>query len=346
MTIRVGLIGYGLAGRVFHGPLITADDHYRLDVVVSGNAERAELALHRHPGVRVVSTVDELLAQRDHLDLVVIAAPTPRHAELARLTIGRALPTVVDKPLAVHAGEAERLIDLAQERDTLLTVFHNRRWDGDFLTVKRLVDEGRLGEVHRFESRFEWISSRPQPLWKTETSGAEGGGVAYDLGSHLIDQAIQLFGPVIESETYGELLTRRDDGVNDDDTFIALVHESGVRSHLGMSSLVAQRGFRFRVLGSASAYTKRGLDTQEEQLGSGVSPHDTQYGTASSELDGRLGSDLDHAVVPTERGRYPEFYRQLALAIEGRGPAPVDPRDAVAGIRIVERLRAAADAGR
>jgi predicted dehydrogenase len=246
------------------------------------------------------------------------------------------LATVVDKPLAVRAADAERLIALAQRRGTALTVFQNRRWDGDFLTVRRLVDAGELGDIRRFESRFEWLSARPRPAWKSGTSGPDGGGVAYDLGAHLIDQAIQLFGPV--ADVYGELDSHRPGAVNDDDSFIALTHASGVRSHLAMSSLVAQRGFRFRILGANSAYSKWGLDPQESQLASGMSPRDPRFGAEPAQAYGRLGPDGQAVPVPTERGRYPHFYVQLAAALRDGGPLPVDPRDVIAAIRIIEGL--------
>lgn len=337
MAHRVGIIGFGLAGRVFHSPLVTAEPGLELAAIVTSNPDRAADAASRYPDAAVVPTVDALLSEG--VDLVVVAGPTPAHADLATQTIEAGVATVVDKPLAVHADEAERIIALAQARGVPLTVFQNRRFDGDFLTVRRLVEEGRLGDVWRFESRFEWISTRPRPEWKSGTSGADGGGVAYDLGAHLIDQAIQLFGPV--ADVYGELDVRRPGGSNDDDAFIALTHASGVRSHLGMASLVAQRGFRFRVLGSAAAYTKWGLDPQESQLAGGLSPLDDAYGTTEPDADGLLGRDGDAVRVPTERGGYREFYRQVAAALDGTGPLPVDPRDALAAIRIVEQLQAA-----
>ncbi|QAY74940.1 oxidoreductase [Agromyces protaetiae] len=339
MARRVGVIGFGLAGRVFHGPLIAAEAGLELAAIVTGDAERAADARRRHPKAEIVSDVSELFS-RDDLDLVVVAAPTPRHLELAERSIEAGFATVVDKPLAVRAADAERLVASAEERGVPLTVFQNRRWDGDFLTVKKLIDDGALGDVWRFESRFEWISSRPRPEWKSGTPGAEGGGVAYDLGAHLIDQAIRLFGPV--ADVYGELDVRREGGVNDDDAFIALTHASGVRSHLAMASLVAQRGFRFRVLGSASAYTKWGLDPQEAQLAGGLSPLDAAYGVTDEGGDGLLGRDGETSVVPTERGGYREFYRRVAAALEGDGLMPVDPRDAIEPIRIIEALQARA----
>jgi predicted dehydrogenase len=334
---RVGIVGYGLAGRVFHAPLVEAEENLDLAAIVTADPERATAAATTYPSVAVVDSLDAMLAAG--VDVVVVAAPTPRHVEIAERTIGAGIATVVDKPLAVRAGDARRLVETAEQRNVLLTVFQNRRWDGDFLTVRRLVEDGALGDVWRFESRFEWISSRARPEWKVGTPGRGGGGVAYDLGVHLLDQAIGLFGPV--AEVYGELNVRRPNGVNDDDAFIAITHTTGIRSHLAMSSLVAQRGFRFRVLGSEGAYTKWGLDPQEKQLGAGVLPSDAEYGREPENAWGRIGRDDDARPVPTERGGYPEFYRRLALALQGKGDVPVRPRDAIEPIRIIESLQPA-----
>jgi len=334
--IRAAIVGYGLAGRVFHAPLISADPAYELAGIVTANPERSAAAAALYPSARILSSVDELLAA-DGFDLVVVGAPTPDHAAVAARTIERGLATVVDKPLAVRSVEAAELIELASLRGVPLTVFQNRRWDGDFLTLRRLVEQGALGDVWRFESRFEWNSSRPRPQWKQETPGVDGGGVAYDLGAHLIDQAVRLFGPV--ESYYGELDGHRPGAVNDDDSFIALTHTSGVRSHLAMSSMVAQRGARFRVLGSDSGFTKWGLDPQESQLAGGMSPLDEAFGVEPAEAWGRLGRDGETAPVPTERGGYREFYGQLAAALRDGAPLPVDPRDALVAIGIIEDLQ-------
>lgn len=333
--IRTAVIGYGLAGRVFHAPLISADPAFELAGIVTADAQRSAAAASLYPDARILSTVDELLAA-DGFELVVVGAPTPDHAAIATRTLERGLATVVDKPLAVRSVAAAQLIELAELRGVPLTVFQNRRWDGDFLTVRKLLDAGAFGDVWRFESRFEWHSARPRPQWKQETAGADGGGVAYDLGAHLIDQAVQLFGPV--ESYYGELDRHRPGAVNDDDSFIALTHTSGVRSHLAMSSMVAQRGFRFRVLGSESGFTKWGLDPQESQLASGVSPLDEGFGVEPAEAWGKLGRDGSAAPVPTERGGYREFYSRLAASLRDGAPLPVDPRDALVAIGIVESL--------
>jgi predicted dehydrogenase len=335
--IRAAVVGYGLAGQVFHAPLISADPAYELSAIVTADPERSASAAARYPSTRIVPSVDALLADASSYDLVVVGSPTPTHVSVAERTLDVGLPTVVDKPMAVRVADAERLIGLAARADVPLTVFQNRRWDGDFRTVRKLLREGALGEVWRFESRFEWHSTRARPQWKSGTPGIEGGGVAYDIGAHLIDQAVRLFGPV--TDFYGELDARRPGAVNDDDSFVALTHESGVRSHLSMCSLVAQRGFRFRVLGSEAAYTVWGLDGQEAQLKSGMSPLDAEYGVAPPGAHGKLGRDGALTTVPTERGAYGDFYARLAVALTGNGPLPVDPVDVLEPLRILETLQ-------
>jgi scyllo-inositol 2-dehydrogenase (NADP+) len=332
--IRTAVIGYGLAGSAFHAPLVSADPAYELTAIVTADPERSAAAAARYPSTRIVPGVDALLADAAGYDLVVIGSPTPTHVTVAERTLDLGLATVVDKPMAVRLADAERLVALAGKSDVPLTVFQNRRWDGDFLTVRKLLREGAFGQVWRFESRFEWHSTRPRPQWKSGTPGADGGGVAYDVGSHLIDQAIRLFGPV--SDFYGELDARGPNAVNDDDSFIALTHETGVRSHLAMCSIVAQRGFRFRVLGSDAAYTVWGLDGQEGQLR--MSPLADEFGVAAPDTYGRLGREGALTTVPTERGGYREFYARLAVALAGNGPLPVNPAEILEPIRILETL--------
>ncbi|RLP75591.1 oxidoreductase [Mycetocola tolaasinivorans] len=334
--IRVAIIGYGLSGSVFHAPLISANDRLSIHTIVTANPERATRALERYPAARVVASPEDLFADLSEIDLIVLASPTPTHVPLARRALEAGVGVVVDKPFAVRAEEGRELIGIAARTGALLTVFQNRRWDGDFLTVRRLIESGALGEVYRFESRFEWRSRRPRPEWKSGTAGIDGGGVGYDLGTHLIDQAVQLFGPV--ASFVGELDTRNPGAGNDDDTFIALTHENGVRSHLSMSSLVAQRGFRFRVLGTEGGFTKWGLDPQESQLALGLTPRDAEFGRDAESAYGRLGTDDDFTIIPTENGRFVEFYAGVADAFHGLGPVPVDPADSLVGIEILEAL--------
>ncbi|MHA6803194.1 Gfo/Idh/MocA family protein [Salinifilum ghardaiensis] len=339
--LRVGLIGFGVAGGGFHAPLIAADPDLRLDVVVTANAERAEQVRTRHPDAEVVGDVDELLARGERLDLVVVASPNRAHCAHTRAVLEAGLPAVVDKPFVPTAAEGRDLIDLAGQRDLLLTVFQNRRWDNDMRTVRSLVEENALGEVQRFESRFErWVPT-PKPGWRESGGAEEAGGVLYDLGSHLIDQALTLFGPV--AAVYAEIDYRRPDVEVDDDAFLALTHTSGVRSHLWMSKTTAQSGPRFRVLGSEAGYVKSGFDPQEDALRAGHRPDGADdWGAEPTESWGVLGTDHDRRPVHTLRGDYPAFYSAVAHAVRTGGAPPVDPADAVAGLDVVSAARRAA----
>lgn len=335
-AIRVGLIGYGLAGRYFHAPLIAAVPGLRLMAVVTRDATRAAQARAEHPGVRVVETVESLWSSGD-LELVVVATPNRMHAPLATAALDAGLHVVVDKPLAGDSATARGLVERAASRDRILTVFQNRRWDGDFLTVRGLVEEGRLGRVLRFESRFERWRPEPKPGWRQSATPGDAGGLLYDLGTHLIDQALVLFGPV--SGIYAELVGRSGDGAVDADTFVALRHASGVRSHLWMSELAAQAGPRFRVLGTQSAFAKWGLDVQEARLRAGERPHPGWSADPESAW-GRLGADTDNVPVATEHGRWITFYEELVAAVRAGAPVPVDPQDAVSVLEVIEVARA------
>ncbi|HEU0079264.1 MAG TPA: Gfo/Idh/MocA family oxidoreductase, partial [Longimicrobiaceae bacterium] len=200
-----------------------------------------------------------------------------------------------------------------------------------------------LGDVHRFESRFERWRPAPKPGWRERGDPAEAGGVLFDLGSHLIDQALVLFGPV--ARVYAELDRRRPGVEVDDDAFLALAHRSGVRSHLWMSASAAQAGPRFRLLGGAAGYVKHGLDVQEERLRAGGSPRDPGWGEEPEERRGTLVAGDRVEAVPTLPGAYPEFYEGVRRALREGGPPPVDPLDAVAGLRIIEAARESAEQG-
>ncbi|MFI9273663.1 Gfo/Idh/MocA family oxidoreductase [Kitasatospora sp. NPDC052896] len=341
---RVALIGYGLAGSAFHAPLIATTPGLRLDAVVTANPERREQLAREHPGARALDTPEQLLAEADEYDVVVIASPNRTHVPLARAALTAGLATVVDKPLAATAAEARALCGLAASRGTLLTVFQNRRWDGDFLTARRLVEEGALGRVHRFESRFERFRPKPKAGWRELADPAEVGGTLYDLGSHLVDQALTLFGPV--RGVYAEVDVRRDGAAVDDDVFLALTHTSGTRSHLWASALAPLSGPRLRVLGDRAGYVKRGMDPQEAALRAGHRPGDGPWGVEDPALHGLLGTDEERTPVPTEPGAYPAFYAGLATALAAGTPPPVDPNDAVATLTVLEAARHSAATGR
>jgi scyllo-inositol 2-dehydrogenase (NADP+) len=327
--LRTAVIGFGTAGRVFHAPFIATDPNYTLHAVMT---RRRDEVLARYPGTRVVDRVEAL----GELDVVVIASPPDTHAELAERFLDAGVAVVVDKPFTVTSARGRALVAKADRLGVPLTVFQNRRWDGDFLTLRRLLAEGTLGEVWRFESRFEWWKPDRGASWKTRTPVHEGGGILYDLGTHVIDQALRLFGDA--DPVHHEVFTRGS-GAADDDAFVVLRHESGVVSHLWMNGLAAQTGPRFRVLGSRGAFTKYGLDPQEPALRGDARPTDPSFGHEPETAWGTAGIDGATHAVPTEPGRYAEFYTQLAKALHSGEPVPVDPMDAVRVIEMIERIR-------
>ena len=339
--IRTGIIGFGLSGRVFHAPFLATNPDFEVSVIVTANAERAAEAARLHPAAVIVDSVDELFerATRGQLDLVVIGSPSGTHAALADRALDAGVAVVVDKPFAVTSAEGLALIEKAERLGLPFTVFQNRRWDGDFLTLASLLEAGQLGEVRRFESRFEWWKPVQAKSWKAEATASEGGGILYDLGVHLLDQALQLFGDV--EDIHAEVITRREDGVADDDTTVLLRHSSGVHTQLWMNGMAAQVGARFHVLGSTSAYTSWGLDPQEAQLRDGALPTDDGFGVYGEDRWGLLGVDGEVVALPTQAGKYATFYELLAEALLHGGPLPVDPRDALRSLEIIELIHTA-----
>jgi predicted dehydrogenase len=343
--MRVALIGYGIGGAVFHAPLIAATPGLELSAVVTRDPDRQAAVRARYPDCRLVDDAQRLWQGTDRPDVVVVATPNDAHVPLALAAVRAGLPVVVDKPLAITPADGERLVAAAREADVPLTVFHNRRFDGDLLTVRRLLDAGTLGQIHRFESRFERWRPEPRPgAWREAEPAASGGGLLLDLGSHLVDQAMLLFGR--PRRVYAEVDVRREGVRGDDDVFVALEHPGGVRSHLWASAVAAQFGPRFRVLGSAAAYVKHGLDGQEEALQSGASPDDDGFGTEPPASYGYLyGEGEEPRVVPTERGEYLRFYVALEAALRGEGSLPVAASDAVEVLRVLAAAAASAASG-
>ena len=336
---RVGILGYGIGGRLFHAPLVAATAGLTPAVIVTANPERAAQVRAEHPGTTIVPTADDLFAQAADLDLIVVSTPNRTHVPLAMRAIEAGKPVVVDKPFAPTVIEAEKLTVAARAAGVGLTVFQNRRWDSDFLTVRRVLDSGRLGTVFRFESRYDrWVPA-PKDNWRELGDPAEAGGLLYDLGAHIIDQALQLFGPV--AEVYAEVDRRRPGVQVDDDVFVALRHVNGVRSHLWASALAATRNPRFRVLGDQATFTKYGLDVQEPQVKAGMKPGDPGWGIEPEADAGILGVNDDVKTVPTEVGRYQDYYAQVEKALRGEAPYPVDPADAIQTMRVIEAARLA-----
>ena len=334
--VRVGLLGFGHGGEVFHAPLIHATPGLTLAAVVTTDPERRARVARDYPAARIAASAAELWdrAADFPLDLVVIATPNKSHARLALEALASGLDVVIDKPIAATAADARRVIDEAGRRGRLLTVFQNRRWDGDFLTVRKLIAHGACGEVWRFESRFERWRPAPRGGWRENPAADEASGVLFDLGTHLIDQALVLFGPVTHVDA--EVDRRRPGMEVADDVCVSLTHASGVRSRLWMSLACAQPGPRFRVLGSKAGFTKYGMDVQEDALRAGARPGHPGWGDDAPEHYGTLGTDDALEKVATEPGSYQDFYAAVARAIRDGGAPPVDPNDAVTTLEIIE----------
>jgi predicted dehydrogenase len=339
-SLRVALIGFGPGGAFFHAPLIAATPGLTLSVVVTSDASRRAQAQRDYPGVTVVASAAELWDRSGEIDLVVIATPNRTHAPLALAAFENRIHAVVDKPFAVTTAEGKTMADAAHAAGRLLIPYQNRRWDGDFLTVRGLLAQGAFGTVHHFESRFDrW---RPQPTGSWRESGEPGvaGGLLYDLGSHLIDQALLLFGPV--AAVYAELDRRRPGVTAEDDVFVSLTHVSGVRSHLYASALAAQATPRFRVSGSAASLVKWGLDVQEAALKAGIEPGAAAWGQEPPERGGILGTESASAPVPTQPGDYLAFYAGVVAAIRDDAPPPVHVHEAIAMLNVIEAAQRSA----
>ncbi len=340
-ALRTAVIGYGLGGSVFHAPLVAADPAFELVAIVTSNAERAAEASARYGDVVVVPDAGTLLSRAGAgglaLDLVVITTPNATHAPLAHRALDAGLDVIVDKPFALSAADADELVAHAERAGRRIAVFHNRRWDGDFLTVRALVEGGELGEVRQFESAFEWWKPALGAKNKDVDPAAEGGGILFDLGPHLIDQALQLLGPVdiASGAVHAELDARRSGAVNDDDSFVTLRHASGARSRLWMSAVAPANRPRFRVVGSKAVFTTWGLDPQERQAKAGMDVGDPEFGVDDVSPMGLLETPDGSREIRLERGDYAAFYRGVAEALLTATPTPVDPRDAVAGLAII-----------
>ena len=322
--IRVGLVGYGLAGATFHAPLIRACSRMELSAVLATREAPCR-----------VSTLDELI---EHSDLVVVASPNATHFPVARAALEVGRHVVVDKPFTVSLEEADALIALARQRQRVLTVFHNRRWDGDFLTVRKILPA--LGTVSLFEAHWDRFRPAIKQGWREQS--APGSGLLNDLGPHLIDQALALFG--MPDALSADVQSQRA-GAQVDDYFDLILHYGRMRARLAASTLIAEPRPRFVVHGDAGSFVKFGLDPQEAQLKRGADPRDEGFG-----VDDRDGTLTDPAgartTVPTENGRYLTFYEGVAAAILDGAPVPVDPADARAGLMLIDLARQSSRAGR
>jgi scyllo-inositol 2-dehydrogenase (NADP+) len=335
--IRTGLVGYGAAGATFHAPLIAAEPRLQLTRIASSRRE----AIARAFSEMAIDASPDALIENPAIDLVVIATPNETHYPLALAALRAGKHVVIDKPFAVTVAEAQTLVAQSEQRGLKLSVFHNRRWDGDFLTVADLLQRGVLGSINYVESHFDRFRPAIKPGWREQAK--PGSGVFVDLGAHLIDQALQLFG-LPEAITADIAIQRAQAQV--DDYFHVLLRYGSRRVVLHASTLAAAPGPRFTVHGLLGSLVITGLDGQEAALKAGKKPSGNDWGNSAYVSTATITRAEARETIKVATGDYPCFYRCMAAAIAGEGDVPVAPRQALDVMRIIELAQRSAKEGR
>lgn len=334
-TIRVGVVGFGLGGRIFHAAVIAAVPGLDLAAIVQRHGTSAQ---ETYPNAKIVRRVDELLEDQS-IRLIAITTPNATHYELAKRCLEAGRDVVVDKPFALTTGQAEELVELAKSKGRLLSVYQNRRWDGDFLTIKQLLHQNTLGRLVSYEAHFDrWRPELRPQAWKE--SQEEGGGTLFDLGPHLVDQALALFGS--PETVWADVRSERTNSTVDDAFDIKLSYP-GLTAWLRSASLTCAPGPRFVLHGTHGSYIKYGLDPQEDALrtgGSFLNPHwgeepEKAWGMLTLERDGAL----QYQAQPTLPGDYRHFYANVRDAIQGKASLAVPGEAGVLSIRVLELAR-------
>ena len=334
-VINTAVIGFGLAGSVFHAPIINCLEEFNLKTIYTTNSERRASIKGLYPKTAVASDLDEIFRDED-LQLIVVAALNSHHYELAEKAILAGKNVVVDKPFTISSNDADKLIELAQKKNVVLSVFQNRRWDGDFRTLKKVVESGTLGRLVEFESHFDQFRNFPKGNWREDD--APGSGLLYDLGPHLIDQAITLFG--LPSAVTADLRIQRK-CAKTTDNFELILHYNELKVTLKVGMLVKIPSPRFVLQGENGSFVKYGLDIQEDDLSKGFTPLNKEnWGLESEAQYGRIstivnGINID-GTVESEPGDYREYYRSVYQAIAHGKALAVTPQQAANSIKIIE----------
>ena len=328
-SIRIGLIGYGLSGATFHAPLISAVDGFTLVRVASSHPEKV---LRDFPHAIVSGNPDDMI-NADDIDLIVVATPNATHHALAKKALTAGKHVVLEKPFTVTLDEGRELIQLAREKDRVLSVFHNRRWDNGFRTARHCIESGALGEINTYQARFDRYRPLVRRRWREED--LPGSGTLYDLGSHLIDQALVLFGP--PSTVFADVGAQRP-GALAPDYFHLVLGYGNKRVILHSGSMVRHPGPHIEVHGSRGSYIKHGLDPQEDALKQGLRPGCADWGKEPASAHGLVCYERDGQAI-TERieslpGCYEAYYKGILDAVTMGKPVPVSAEDALKVIRI------------
>ena len=338
--IEVGLVGFGLAGRAFHAPVIRAVPGLHLAAIVQRSGTEAG---EKYPDVRIVRSLDELLSIPE-IRLIVIATPNDTHYSFARQCLEAGRDVVVDKPFTTTLAEAVELVQVAKDAGRLLTVYQNRRYDGDFQAIRNLVADGTLGRIVRFETSYDRFRPQLKPgAWREAQQ--PGSGILFDIAPHLIDHALVLFGPP-EAVT-ADVRIERENAAADDAFDITLHYSNGMRAVLRSSILAAAPRPRFVVFGTRGSFVKQAFDPQESNLRREIVPVDTPWGAESEEnwgvLTVPLGESFEQRRIPSAACDYRDYYSNVRDALLGRFAPAVTPEYAINGMRMLELARASSD---
>jgi predicted dehydrogenase len=348
--IGVAVIGFGLAGRVFHAPFVSAVPGLKLEAIVQ---RRGDEAAQAYPGIRILRTVDEAFSDSS-ISLIVVGTPNETHYELAKKALEAGKHVVIDKPFAATSEQARELIELARAKKLVLAPFHNRRWDGDFLTVRKILDSGELGRVVTFESHFDRFRPLPrEATWKE--AGNAANGMLFDLGPHLVDQALAVFGT---PESITASVRRDRDTTEIEDAFDIVLHYPRLQAICRTTMLAAEPAPRFLIHGTLGSFRKYGLDPQEPALVGGakvprmgdarewLGEPESAWGTLVVAPDPNQPGELRRTTVKTEPGDYRGYYANVRDAINGTGELAVTPEDGYRVIRLLELARQSSAEGR
>lgn len=331
--LQVGLIGYGFAGRTFHAPVITSVPGLRLSKVVE---RRTNLSKERYPWVEIVRSADDLY-QDPEIDIVIVTTPSSDHVDFVRDALNAGKHVVVEKPFTATTEEADELIALAKEKGKILSVFHNRRWDGDFMTIREIINQNLLGELK--ECEFHWSGFNPTVSSNWRDQAGPGHGVLYDLGVHLLDQALTLFG--VPDTIFADVQIQREGGQADDYFDLTLGYGSSLKVSLKSSKFVKMQGPRYLLHGDRGSFIKYGIDPQESALIAGEMPAQSDnWGEESEEQWGTLETSIGdlqmRAIIETIPGAYQDYYQNIYESILGTAELAVKPEEARMNIRLIE----------
>ena len=336
--INVGLIGYGMASRVFHAPFITTTPGLKLAKVFERQSSASK---EEYPFVEIVRDVDQLLRDEE-IDLIVVATPNSTHFELARRALEAGKNVIVEKPFTITSAQARDLIVLANKQKLILSVHQNRRWDGDFLTLQRIIDADLLGTLVEYEAHYDRFRNYARGGWKESDDGT---GALYDLGSHLIDQAQMLFG--LPQMITADIRVQREFS-KVVDNFELILHYANLKVTLKSGMLVREPLPRYILHGTKGSFVKYGLDPQEEALNQGHKPTAPNWGIEPKSQWGRINTDINglhfEGEIETTPGCYQVYYQNIAASLRGEAKLAVTAEEALSTIRIIElALRSSAE---